>query len=413
MGTLDDIKLQINMFLNDMADKLEFMTDYDFLNLGWGPLDLTALYFGTVLLLLLVIIVLLIHRLRKQKKSHGEIPGETALKAEQTAEKAKQAEKAEKTGEQMPKPTVKPTVVQNEVAAKSKKNRKKQEYSDKFFVKWESDIPKSEELITCWATMNESQKQSVGRLSRENNWCMAYLKQVGTNDNSYKAIILLWEYQDGNKENLLKQMLRELADLRIEQSLAAVKLIKEINDERIVPLLLLALLQRDKYPPARVAEALSVFGAVAGRSLTALYRKVEGEDYKMLIMDALGQLGADCPMSVINEAIKSPSEAMRKKAAEVVGIAGPKNALMVLHPLLADSEGRVRAAAAAALGNIGGEEAYRLLRQLMQADPDWQVKSTCQSFIGSWEAAIMDKVTFDEVDEWIAEQQRIEAEKQA
>ena len=64
--------------------------------------------------------------------------------------------------------------------------------------------------------------------------------------------------------------------------------------------------------------------------------------------------------------------------------------------------GRVRAAAAAAASSIGGEEAYALLRQLLEKDPDWQVKSTCQGFITSWENAIQRRAEFDEVDEWLA-----------
>lgn len=362
MEKWSEIKLQINIFLNDMADKLAFMTDYDFLNLGWGPLDLTALYGGAVFLLLLLIIILLLVRRRKKKK---------ATKAE--------------------------------LAAEATENTIK--YSDEVFEKWQADMPESKELLEYWEVMSDDDKHTVGNLSREKGWCFAYMKQMGFKESSYQAVLTLWQYQGIQTDDLLKQMLRELADLRIQQSMAAVSLIKEINDERIVPLLLLALLKKDKYPPARVADALSAFGAVSGRALTALYRKVESDEYKVLIMDALGQLHEDCPMSVIKDAMYNPNEAMRRKAAEVVGIAAPENALEILRPLLGDSEGKVRAAAAAALGNIGGEESYTVLKHLMEADPDWQVKSTCQGFISSWEAAVMDKVAFDEVDEWMAEQQ--------
>ena len=40
---------------------------------------------------------------------------------------------------------------------------------------------------------------------------------------------------------------------------------------------------------------------------------------------------------------------------------------------------------------------------MQEKDPDWQVKSTCQAFISRWENAIQDRVAFDEVDRWLAE----------
>ncbi|MGI5825228.1 MAG: HEAT repeat domain-containing protein, partial [Bacillota bacterium] len=131
--------------------------------------------------------------------------------------------------------------------------------------------------------------------------------------------------------------------------------------------------------------------------------KVEAEQYKLIILDAMSQLYKLCPLSVVKEAMQSPSEALRKKAAEVIGIVQPENAVNLIRPLIGDSLGRVRAAAAAALGSIGGEEVYLVLKEMQEKDPDWQVKSTCQNFISSWENAIQDRVAFDEVDRWLAE----------
>ena len=139
------------------------------------------------------------------------------------------------------------------------------------------------------------------------------------------------------------------------------------------------------------------------RALTALYHKVEAEQYKLIIMDALTQMDCGCPMSVLRDAMGCITESLRKKAAEVIGTDRPDDAVELLRTLLSDPVGNVRAAAAASLGSVGGEEAYAILRQLIDKDPDWQVKSTCQNFITSWEQAICDKVAFDEVDQWLDE----------
>ena len=431
--------------LTGLTDLFEFMAEYDFLNLGVGGMELAAIYLGVVVVILAVIILLIVKFCRGKKRKNAEeiwdfenagtpVNSETAqpsLRVEPVVpdvpdeqpslagnpekldkvppvkkyvqpEGAPQAEtepivhKVEKAQEKSPQDT-------KEKKEKKSRRSKRYKFNGKTLQQWTEKMPDSSALLKYWEQMEEADRETVGELSRDKDWCFEYMKECGAKEDSYAAVLTLWEYQGEKADDLLKQMMRELADLHIEQSLAAVRLIVETHDERIVPLLLLALLKMDKYPPARVAEALAAFGAVSARALTALYHKVESEQYKLVIMDALTQMESGCPMSVVRDAINCDTENMRKKAAEVIGAARPDNAVELLRPLLSDSVGNVRAAAAASLGSVGGEEAYAILRQLIEKDPDWQVKSTCQNFITSWENAIQDKVVFDEVDEWLAE----------
>ncbi len=333
-----------------MADRLSFITDYDFLNLGWSAEALAALYGGVLLALIVLVIALVLWRRHKKK-----------------------AASAEKQENHLPE-------------------------------RWREIRPDSEELRKVWQEATEAEREEIGRLSREARWCLDYLKECGKKDASYEMLLQLWSYQETEKEPLLKQMVQELADSHLEQSMAASRLIMEIQDERIVPHLLLALLQTEEYPPARVAEALSVFGALAGRSLVALYHKVEEEPRRLVILDAMGQLGKQCPWAVLEEGSRSSSTEIRKKIADLVGLLLPDNTISFLQPLIADPEGRVRAAAAAALGKLGGQEVYAILRELRQRDPDWQVKSTCQTFLTAWENNIRSQVAVDEVDLWLAGQ---------
>lgn len=427
--------------MTGLTDMLSFLTEYDFLNLGVSGLELAAIYLGVVIVLLAVIILLIVKFCRGKKRrndeevwdfnkpaaENGTVNTETAkgkeavpaaaappvevegfedeekLEAIATPKPSSELEEnPEKTDESLTEP-------------KEKKSRraKKYKFNSKTLQQWNGKMPDSAVLLKYWEQMTEGDREAVGELSRDKDWCFEYMKQCGGNEDSYTAVLTLWEYQGEKTDDLLKQMMRELADLHIEQSLAAVRLIVEIHDERIVPLLLLALLKMDKYPPARVTEALTAFGALSGRALTALYHKVEGEQYKLIIMDALTQMEGGCPMSVVRDAVDCAEENLRKKAAEVIGLNYPDEAAELLRPLLADPVGSVRAAAAAALGSLGGEEAYAILRQLIEKDPDWQVKSTCQNFITSWENAICDKVEMDEVDEWLEDFAAAESEKQA
>lgn len=425
--------------MSNLTDLLSFLTEYDFLNLGMGGVELAALYLGVVVVLLAVIIFLIVKFCRGKKSKTEDEEWEfdspdnynkaEAVAAEEPVEPTvpplkKEAEPAmEQTlvikksdvhvqaVSEPVKPIAEVVHTEKTMAAepaedkKEKKSRrgKRYKYNSKTRQQWAEKMPVASALLKYWENMDDDDRQAVGELSRDNDWCFEYMKQCGANEDAYTAVLTLWEYQGDKVDDLLKQMMRELADLHIEQSLAAVRMIVEIHDERIVPLLLLALLKMDKYPPARVADALAAFGAVSVRALTALYHKVEAEQYKLIIMDALTQMDCGCPMSVLRDAMGCITESLRKKAAEVIGTDRPDDAVELLRTLLSDPVGNVRAAAAASLGSVGGEEAYAILRQLIDKDPDWQVKSTCQNFITSWEQAICDKVAFDEVDQWLDE----------
>lgn len=425
--------------MSNLTDLLSFLTEYDFLNLGMGGVELAALYLGVVVVLLAVIIFLIVKFCRGKKskkvedpwdfenpdnynKAEDAVPEEPAeptvpplqktpdLEIEQTLV-IKKSDMRAQAEEESAKPAAADVHMENQPQAepaddkKEKKSRrgKRYKFNSKTRQQWSAKMPESSVLLKYWENMDEDDRDVVGELSRNNDWCFEYMKQCGANEDSYTAVLTLWQYQGEKVDDLLKQMMRELADLHIEQSLAAVRMIVEIHDERIVPLLLLALLKMDKYPPARVAEALAAFGAVSARALTALYHKVEADQYKLIIMDALTQMDCGCPVSVVRDAMGCAEDNLRQKAAEVIGVDRPDDAVELLRPLLADPVGNVRAAAAASLGSLGGEEAYAILRQLIEKDPDWKVKSTCQNFITSWEKAICDKVAFDEVDEWLDE----------
>ena len=117
---------------------------------------------------------------------------------------------------------------------------------------------------------------------------------------------------------------------------------------------------------------------------------------KCLVLDALGELGALCPNRILEGAMAEADMEIRKKVAEVISRVRPGNVVAFIEPLFQAEEGKVRAAAAAALGDIGGEEVYVCLREQAAKDEDRQVKSTCQVFITRWEADIMENVELEE-----------------
>ncbi len=282
-------------------------------------------------------------------------------------------------------------------------SRGKGKYRPALLKKWQTQMPDSGQLLAFWPALSEEDKTAICSLCQQANWCEAYLKECGKKESAYNLLLALWPYLDKQQDALLKVMIEELASPYPEQSLAVSGLLKEIRDERVVPLLLVALLQSDRFLPARVSDALSAFGSVSGRALEALYHKVAPTDTekKGLILDALGQLRQACPLEVLKQAMREPDWTLRKKAAEVIALVRPDQVVAFIHPLLHDDEGKVRAAAAAALSDIGGEEVVITLQKMAEADADWQVKTTCQAFLSRWSDYIQSSVAVDEADLWL------------
>ena len=385
-----------------------FLKNYDFLNLGWQPELLAALY-GAVILLVLLVVVLIVAKCIKSGRKTAAAEEAEEIGGINIGEINKEALSQDVFGSEISKTESK---IENKTESKKekkdrirqeKREKKQPKFNGRLLASWQEKMPAASALWKYWQLMSDEEKETVGNLSRENNWAEAYLAKCGSDEAAFAMFLELWRYQGEKSDNLLKMLMRELANLHIEQSMAACRLIAEIKDERIVPLLLFALLKPEKYPPARVAEALAAFGVVAARALAALYRRVEAADCKLLILDAMGQLQKLCPLSVLKEAVNCDNDEIRKKAAEIIGIVRPENALELLRPMVVDGDGKIRSAAAAALGQIGGEKCYVILKDIQEKDPDWQVKSTCQAFISRWENAIQDRVAFDEVDRWLAE----------
>ena len=92
---------------------------------------------------------------------------------------------------------------------------------------------------------------------------------------------------------------------------------------------------------------------------------------------------------------------IRQKAAEIVSLTRPDDAVAFLQPLLQDPVGKVRAAAAATLSAIGGEAVVATLRTMAAEDQDWQVKMTCQAFLTRWEESIQENLAKDEAALWL------------
>ena len=281
-------------------------------------------------------------------------------------------------------------------------------YSPALLQRWVKKMPAPEVMLKVWNAANDAEKTKIGELAANEGWAYKYIENLGKDNGPIDAIYALWDKLQLTQDDILKELVETTANPNPAKSMAAVDLLKRICDERSIPLLLVALLQRDKYLPARICEALLPFGEASGRALAALFDKVNGED-ALIVMDSLGQMGKYCPLNVLVQAMHSDDIMIRQRVASNIPLVKPDNVISFMDPLLNDKEPKVRAAAAAALAEIGNngehQEVIPVLKNIFQTDQDWQVKTTCQTFLSRWEEEIMAEIAIDEAHLWLKDEE--------
>jgi len=210
-----------------------FLTAYDFLNLGLSGGELALLYAGVLVVLLLLIIIIV------------------------------------------------------RIA-----NRKKRQLK-----RWRKNRPATTELSLHWTIADDERRNEIGELAKEENWCAALIPELGASEQAERLFRAFWPYQAEKQAELLPLLVQAIADQKLEQSLAATSALKDLADERALPLLLVALLDSENYPPARICEILPVYEKISARVLTAMYKELSAEEAEKreLLISAMGALGEFMP----------------------------------------------------------------------------------------------------------------------
>ncbi|HSB46542.1 MAG TPA: HEAT repeat domain-containing protein [Candidatus Bilamarchaeum sp.] len=168
---------------------------------------------------------------------------------------------------------------------------------------------------------------------------------------------------------VIDALIRALGDRRENVRMNAAKALGRIGDVRAVPGLIdIVSRDGDEYARMAAAEALGNIGDV--RALPALIDRVSGRGGSetgwrsiAAAAEALGRLRDGSAAPALRAALASESEVVRMAAATSLGILGDRPSVPALGRVLAsDTYPSLRAAAALALGRIGGREAEAELR---------------------------------------------------
>lgn len=189
-------------------------------------------------------------------------------------------------------------------------------------------------------------------------------------------------------DKLIRDLESKEAEVRMN---AAIDLGKQ-NDPRVVPPLIAALKDKDRYVSLRAEESLVALGPVAFETLTGALRNREEASRPMIariigkIMDlrgmdplkelledsnpALAKEARDALLKILSTALKESRLDLRLKAAKMLQDVPDPAAVEPLIGALRDKDGNVRQRAATALGNIGQAAGSSLVGLLQDPDPE-------------------------------------------
>jgi HEAT repeat protein len=188
------------------------------------------------------------------------------------------------------------------------------------------------------------------------------------------------------------QLIRDLEAKDAEVRMNAAIDLGKINDPRVVPPLIAALKDKDRYVPARVEESLVALGPIAVEPLIAALRNrdepnrpvvariigkimdVRGIDPLMEVMKdsspALVREARDALLKILPAALKESRLDVRLKAAKILQDVPDPVAVEPLIGALRDKDINIRLRAATALGKIGRPAGKSLVGLLQDPDPE-------------------------------------------
>jgi HEAT repeat protein len=201
-------------------------------------------------------------------------------------------------------------------------------------------------------------------------------------------LVLLSGCENYRTDNLIRDLEAKEAEVRMN---AAIELGK-FKNPRVVPPLIAALKDTDKYVPARAEESLVVLGPVAVETLIGALRNKEEVSRPAVarilgkIMDvsaidplmeamvdpnpALAKEARDALLKVLPAALKDSRVEVRLKAAKLLQDVPDPVAVEPLIGALRDKDSNVRQRAGDALGKIGQPAEKSLVGLLRDPDPE-------------------------------------------
>ncbi|MBQ3111910.1 MAG: HEAT repeat domain-containing protein [Firmicutes bacterium] len=234
------------------------------------------------------------------------------------------------------------------------------------------------ELVAAYRYAGSELRAELRNIVAEEDLVVRYCEKIGQPEHPAALLGDAWECF--GSEQALPAFVELLASPSEEVQLVGVSVLSSIQDTRVLTHLVSAMMQPQRYVPARVAEVFGAYGKPAARLLAQLLPEVR-TDTQPIFLATLASIDCDFPLANIIGCLSSDDAKVRTAAATVLGESGKAEALEPLLGAAEDEAWPVRAEAARALGVLGDARAAAVLGKLSE-DPDGWVGANAREALG-------------------------------
>ena len=234
------------------------------------------------------------------------------------------------------------------------------------------------QIVRVYDRCTPTVKQELAELVRSRNMMEDYAARL--KDGAVQGVLIeAWRLFPN--EDALRSFVKLLADPDEETQLSGVKLLSALQEPKMLPLLVLALVRPEQYPPARVAEVFLSMPRESASLLTYILPELN-DQHKRSVLEIVTQAGV--PFEPDNVLACLDHQDLRIRIAAMLAL-GSGHITQALPQLLAaanDKTWQVRAAAAKALGLLGDGRAVPVLEALTHDKEGWVAEAARQAVSG-------------------------------
>lgn len=243
------------------------------------------------------------------------------------------------------------------------------------------------DIVAVYNRVSPSMQYALSKQIINSQLLQSYFDHRNHEDFSAKTLIAA--YHISPDEKLLSQFVELLASRDEMSQMLATRLLSGVHDNKSLTYLALALAQPQRFVPARIAEIFASIGEPAAKLLTRLLPEIYG-DSRRRVLEALAIIKVPYDIDNILLCLQDSDATVRAAAVAALGERGCDNAAQLLRTATTDQVWQVRAAAAKALGKIGDKAALPLIRQLTQ-DDQWWVRANAKEALKLLQADEVDR----------------------
>jgi|GEM_PF-1894841 len=225
-----------------------------------------------------------------------------------------------------------------------------------------------QDVVSAFDKADSAVQADLARLVREARMLEEYSRHLGEENYSLGVLVDAWSrFSDAE---VLRGFVELLASPKEAVQMQGVRLLSAIQEPKTLSILMMALVQPERYVPARVAEVFVSMPTQSGPLLAYMLPEID-DKFKVTVLEIIGQTHAYFPPEHVLACLKHHNYHIRVAACAALGEGRVTSAAPELIIAANDKKWQVRAAAAKALGQVGDLRAIGILEALSKDKEGW------------------------------------------